>query len=120
MNDPLFAGINRVKDPKALTDLEKKHQPTIAAPAQVKAREPFAVTITVGQSMPHPDEGGHWIQWVELYAGEAYLARADLSATVSGTPVTFTLKLNQDTDLVARARCNLHGIWENRIPIKVE
>lgn len=120
MNDPLFAGVNRVKDPAAPTDLEKKHLPDISAPTEVKAREPFAVTITIGKNLPHPDEGGHWIQWLELYAGEGYLARADLTATVSATPVTFTLKLNQDSELVVRARCNLHGVWENRVPIKVQ
>ncbi|MBN1594866.1 hypothetical protein JW933_02965, partial [candidate division FCPU426 bacterium] len=91
-----------------MTDLEKKHLPEIEAPAEVKAREPFVATVTVGKNLPHPDEGGHWIQWVELYANEGYLARADLSATVSATPISFTLKLNEDTELVARIRCNLH------------
>jgi len=119
MHDPLFAGVNRVKNPAALTDLEKKHLPEIAAPREAKARQAFPVTVTVGKDAPHPDEGGHWIQWIELYAGDGYLARVDLSAGLSSTPVTFTIRLHQDAELVARARCNLHGVWENRVAVHV-
>ena len=119
MNEPLFNGINRVKDPAAMTDLEKKHVPDIQVPAQVKAREAFVVTITLGKHLPHPDEGGHWRQWVELYANEGYLGRAAMCATVSSTSVSFTVKLKESAELVVRARCNLHGVWENRVPIKV-
>ena len=119
MTEDLFTGINRVKDVSQKTDLEKKHLPTIHAPEEVKAREPFEVTIVVGEELAHPDEGAHHIQWVELFAGDAFLARADFTPTVSGTPVKFTLKLQEDTVLKAHARCNLHGVWEGTHELKV-
>lgn len=119
MADDLFRSINKVKDPNSKTDLEKKHYPTIDAPDSVKAREPFKVTITVGKELAHPDEGGHYIQWIELYAGEAYLARFDFTPTMTGSPVTITLKLNEDTTLRAIERCNLHGLWEGSKAITV-
>ena len=119
MEDILFRGINKVKDAARPTDLEKKHVPTIEAQEHVKAREPFDVKVTIGKELPHPDEGGHFIQWIELYADDAYLARFDFTPTVSGGPVTITCKLNYDTTLIARVRCNLHGLWESSKTIKV-
>lgn len=119
MADDLFKGINRVGDESAPTDLEKKHVPTIHAPEQVQAREPFEVKIVIGEKLAHPDEGAHHIQWVELFAGNAFLSRVDFTPTVSGSPVTMTLKLNEDTELKAHARCNLHGVWESRHTLKV-
>lgn len=66
-----------------------------------------------------PDEGGHHIQWLELFAGEAFLARVDFTPAVSGTPVTLILKLFEDTTLRLLARCNLHGLWEASRDLKV-
>lgn len=119
MNDELFVGINRIKDPANPTELEKKHLPTIVAPDEVPYREPFEVEIIVGKELPHPDKGDHFIQNVELYAGEAFLARCDFTPTVSGTPMRITLKLNYDTPLCARSRCNLHGVWESEKMIRI-
>ena len=117
--DDLFRGINRAKDPENLTEIEMKHLPTIDAPDSIKVREPFEAVIRVGRGLMHPDEGMHHIQWIELFAGNAFLARADFTPTVSGAPVTFTLKLNEDTTLRALARCNLHGVWESDRILKV-
>lgn len=119
MPEDVWKGLNRVKDKANKTDLEKKHIPTIHAPSEVKAREPFEVKIMVGEELAHPDEGAHHIQWVELFAGEAFLSRVDFTPTVSTSPITLTLKLNEDTVLKAHARCNLHGVWENSHPLKV-
>ena len=119
MNDDLFRGINRVKNSTNLTDLEKKHIPTIIAPDEAPYREPFEVEIIVGKDLPHPDHGDHFIQNVELYAGEAFLARSEFTPTVSGTPIHITLKLNYDTPLLARSRCNQHGVWESEKMIRI-
>ncbi len=118
-DDNLFAGINEVQDEANLTEIEMKHLPVIDAPDSVKVREPFDVSISIGKGLTHPDEGMHHIQWVELFAGEAFLARADFTPTVSGAPVRFTLKLNEDTTLQAVARCNLHGVWRSGKAISV-
>ncbi|MBU0567539.1 superoxide reductase [bacterium] len=119
MSENLFTVINRVKDTANPTDLEKKHTSNIEVPEPVKPHEPFEVKITIGKELAHPDEGGHHIQWLELFAGEAFLGRVDFTPMVSGSPVTLTLKLFEDTTLRALTRCNLHGLWEASRNLKV-
>ena len=65
VDQSLFEGINRVKDPSKKSPLEKKHAPAIAAPATVKAGEPFTVEVAVGESL-HDMGPAHWIEYVEL------------------------------------------------------
>jgi len=119
MSDDLFTGINKPKDLENMSDLEKKHYPTVEAPESASPRESFKVTVTVGKDLPHPDKGDHFIQWVDLYVDDAYLSRLDFTPTVSGTPVSVTLKLNYDCTIRAISRCNLHGMWEGSKKIKI-
>ena len=51
VDQTLFTGFNRVKDPAKKTPLEKSHAPVISAPASVKAGEPFPVTVSVGENL---------------------------------------------------------------------
>ena len=64
------------------------------------------VTVKVG-SVPHPMEEGHYIEWIEVRAGEAvcrkFLRPGD--APEAG----FALEAE---GLEARAYCNLHGLWK--------
>jgi len=116
----LFEGINHPADAANKTDLEKKHYPTIEVPGSVKAKESFDVAITLGKELAHPNEGGHFIQWVELYYNDVLIGRTELTPTIYEMPVTMRIKLEQSCTLKARARCNLHGIWENSVALKVE
>ncbi len=121
--EDLFKGINRVKDPSNMTDLEKKHDITIIAPEVVKAFEPFEIQLIVGEKLTHPNKAAHWIQYIELLIGEALVTRFEMSAaTISHPSVKMSITLPQwaSTELVARERCNMHGIWESRKPIKIE
>lgn len=117
----LFAGVNTPKDPANLTDLEKKHVPVIDAPAEVEADQCFTVTVEVGKLFPHPNELGHFIEFVELYAGHVYLGRADFTAVSTCPKVTFCVSLAKDLGpLRAFERCNLHGVWVSERAIKVK
>lgn len=117
----LFCGVNAVKDPQNMTDLEKKHVPVIEAPESVKKGEPFVVTVEVGHYMAHPNTMGHFIQWIELYSGDTFLARAELVPEFSSPKVTFPVMLKHGHPLIAIERCNLHGQWASEPkPIKVE
>jgi superoxide reductase len=115
----LFDGINHPKDLTNLSDLEKKHFPTIEVPEAIKAWEPFNVNVTIGKSLAHPNEGAHFIQWVELYYNEVLIGRTELTPTVYDMPVIFRVKLGKPGDLRVRSRCNLHGIWEGSTELKV-
>jgi len=109
--------LNRPKDWKNLTDMAKKHVPVIAAPAKVKAKEPFTAKVKVGgiDGVEHPNTLGHWINWVELYAGERLISRIEFAPELcDGYVAAINVTLNETATLKARGYCNLHGVWEGR------
>ena len=118
--EDLFCGVNMVKDPENMTDLEKKHQPVITAPQSVKKGECFEVLVEVGRFMEHPNEPGHYIEFVELYADHTYLSRTDLTARRTCPIVKTCMSLDHSHGkLRAFAHCNLHGTWEGQAEIEV-
>ena len=121
----LLTRVNKPADPKALTDLEKKHLPVIEAPDTVKAGEPFDVTVHVGKLLKHPNELEHHIECVELYVGYVRLAEMTLSGAMAEPKVTFSVKLDPalaagEGLLRAFEKCNMHGVWEATKPIAVK
>jgi len=116
----LFDGVNQIEDLQSLSDLEKKHAPIISAPASVKANEFFNVTVEVGKMLGHPNEMKHFIEFVELYADDRFLARADFTAETVRPEVTFSICLPGPIEqLRAFERCNVHGTWEWDSPVEV-
>lgn len=78
----------------------EKHVPVIEKTAQ-------GYKVSVG-SVPHPMEEKHWIEWIELAAGNKtyrqMLSPGEVPAAV------FCV----DADAVtARAYCNLHELWKS-------
>jgi len=113
-DDNLFCGVNRAADADNMTDLEKKHTPVITAPDGVDKDACFEVTVEVGKLLAHPNERGHYIQFVELYADETYLGRMDFTPVTTCPTATFCVSLDHvHQGLRAFAYCNLHGTWEN-------
>jgi len=117
----LYFGVNEPVDPRNLSDLEKKHIPVINAPQRVAKNEYFDVQVEVGSVIEHPNEYGHFIMSIDLYAGESFLAQASLTPVQTAAKATFTIKLqNPASELVAYAMCNLHGRWVGRKEIAVD
>jgi superoxide reductase len=116
----LFCGVNKVKDTSSMTDLEKKHLPVITAPKNVKKGQCFEILIEVGKLLAHPNEPGHYIEFIELYADHTYLARIDLTARRT-CPIMKTCVSLEHTHGKLRAftHCNLHGTWEGDEEIEV-
>jgi len=110
----LFCGINRPKSskPEEMSDLEKKHTPVIEISGKPEKGEPFEVTVKVGEHLKHPNEHGHFIQWIELYSGDTFLGRADFASERTNPKAVFTVKLDHIHPLKALGHCNLHGTWE--------
>jgi superoxide reductase len=118
--EDIFCGVNTVSEVDDATDLEKKHLPIITAPRKVKKGEHFEVTVEVGKLMQHPNEPGHFIQFIELYAGQTYLARMDFTAKTTCPVMKTCVSLDHGHNtLRAFERCNLHGVWENEVEIEV-
>lgn len=118
--EDIFCGVNVVKDPENMTDLEKKHLPVITAPKSVRKGECFEVAVEVGKLMQHPNELGHHIKLVELYAGQTYLARMDFTAKTACPTMKVCVELERNYGkLRAFEHCNLHGTWEGDADIEV-
>jgi len=125
VDQTLFTDINRVKDQAKKTPLEKSHAPAISAPVSVKAGEPFAVEVSVGENV-HVMGPSHWIEYIELAIGNEPAGRIDLQPKGYLKPkVTFMVTLPKEAapsgkvTLVAFQRCNLHGLWESSMDISV-
>lgn len=118
--EDIFCGVNLVKDTNQASDLEKKHLPIITAPKRVKKGECFEVTVEVGKLLAHPNEPGHFIQFIELYAGDTYLSRMDFTAKTTCPTMKICVSLDHaHGKLRAFERCNLHGCWEYEVDIEV-
>lgn len=120
--EDLFCGIKKAQS-KEMSDLEKKHTPVIEAPDAVKAGESFEVEVEVGKLLAHPNEAGHHFQWIELWHGDTFLVRLDLTPVFSDPKLVTWITLthpHDDLSLRALARCNLHGVWEGTKSIRVE
>ena len=116
----LLVGVNEAADANNLSDLERKHLPLLESPETVRKGELFEVRVTAGGLLSHPNEYKHFIQAIELYAGETFLARVDLTAVRTCPEATFRVSLQHPAEeLCAYARCNLHGVWVGRKPIAV-
>ncbi len=63
--------------------------------------------------MKHPNENAHYIEWIELYSGETFLARIDLVPRLTEPKVIFVVALDHAHPLIAKERCNLHGLWQS-------
>lgn len=116
----LFCGVNVAKDPDNMTELEEKHTPVITAPRSIRRGECFEVTVEVGKLMPHPNEPGHHIDFIELYAGHTYLARMDFTAKITGPTMKVYVVLDHiHGGFRAFGHCNLHGTWEGDVEIEI-
>lgn len=112
--------INKPADMNNLTDGEKKHLPVIHAPDSVVSGVAFDVTVRVGELMKHPNEEGHHIEWIELYAGNLLLCKATLTPVRAEPNVTFRVSLKEPGKLRAVESCNLHGLWEGEKDILIK
>ncbi|MFC1807164.1 class II SORL domain-containing protein [Candidatus Omnitrophota bacterium] len=117
----ILCGLNMPKDANTLTELEQKHMPVIDAPEKVGQSETFEVTIEVGKLKAHPNEPAHSIEWVELYCGDTFIFRINLAGSLSSPKVTLPITLTHaHGPLKARAKCNMHGLWEGIKDIQVQ
>ncbi len=104
----------------------EKHVPVI----EVSRKDDlYAVTVTVGKEIPHPNTTAHHIVWIELYfypAGEKFphmLGRFEFSAhgaSIDGSDTstiytqpraTCHFKSSKAGTLHAASYCNIHGLW---------
>lgn len=105
---PVLGPVNHCADVESASDFERKHTPFISAERDGDA---VRVSIAVGHYVPHPNQPDHFIQWIELYAGEASIARVDFVPVASAPDVRLVVSVPPGTTLRAVEHCNLHGLW---------
>jgi superoxide reductase len=111
---PILGPVNMVTDLEAATDFEKKHTPHIDID---QAGDTYHVTVTVGHEVSHPNQPDHFIDWIELYIGDAPIARFDLSPVVTSPVVSVAVDAEAGTVIRAVEHCNLHGLWAAEITL---
>jgi superoxide reductase len=115
----------------------EKHVPVIECADTAKAGEPFAVTVSVGKEIAHPNTTAHHIVWIALHyvpdgaKTSIELTRCEFSAhgaSVEGpdkgpaytqSAVTVSVKLAAPGKLYATAYCNIHGLWSSEKSVAV-
>lgn len=80
---------------------KEKHVPVLT-------REAGKVVVKVG-SEAHPMEEKHYIEWVEVIAGEKVYRKF---LQPGDKPEAVFTGLEDEGDIYAREYCNLHGLWK--------
>ena len=124
VDETLWQGINRVKDPENETGLELLHIPVITAPEKVKAGDVFNVDVAIGKEM-HPMGPTHWIEHVQLDIGNEpagnviFRSKGFLKAKTRFSVVPGEDLKGKKVSLVVTLKCNLHGIWQHYANVEV-
>jgi len=79
---------------------KEKHVPVIEKTAK-------GYKVKIG-SVPHPMEEKHYIEWIELIAGDK--SYRQFLTPGQAPEAEFEIKADQVT---AREHCNLHGLWRS-------
>ncbi len=125
VDESLWAGINRVKDPENETIVEKLHAPVITAPKKVKAGEPFDVGVAIGKTL-HVMGPKHWIEYAQLAIGNEpagtliFRSRGYLKPQAKFAVVLGDELKGKKVSLVVTTKCNLHGIWQSYVNVEVD
>ncbi len=116
---------------------KEKHTPVIEAPEKIKKGENFKVTVSVGKEIAHPNTTEHHIAWIDVYFyPEAekfpyHIGRFEFLSHGSSTngpntstvythpEATFVFKTEKSGTIFAFSYCNIHGLWQNALEIKV-
>ena len=80
---------------------QEKHVPVIEKTEK-------GTLVKVG-SAPHPMEGDHFIEWIEIIVGDKY-GRKFLRP---GDKPEVEFEINYADNMMARDYCNVHGLWRS-------
>jgi superoxide reductase len=115
----------------------EKHVPVIECADSVKADAMFAVKVTLGKEIAHPNTTEHHIRWITLFfqpedakftyqvARFEFTAHGESGAGANQGPVythhegCTSMKVTKPGTLLAVAYCNIHGLWQSSKPLKL-
>jgi len=100
-------------------DYFDRHTPVIHCEETAKEGEKLKVKIKLGTEYPHPDVPEHFINYVQLWNRETFLAEAHFTPGVLGNKpgyveVDFYIVPGPvSMNLSAMAVCTNHGLWQS-------
>ena len=124
VDEKLWQGVNRVKDPARETGLDKLHSPVIRAPQKVKAGEVFPVEVSIGE-IPHPMGPTHWIEHLQLNIGNqpagnvVFRSHGYVKAAAKFDAVVGDELKGKTVSLIVEIKFNIHGIWQNHANVEI-
>ena len=109
----------------------EKHVPVIHAPEKVKLGDLVDIKVMVGEEIAHPNTFEHYISWIKVYyqpEGHKFpIEIGSFNFTAHGESELFTepnvslrFKPSKCGTIYAESYCNIHGLWENSVELKVE
>lgn len=115
----VFKAIDIEKEEKEIKrDYLDRHMPTIICEDITKRDQRFKVKIRVGNNYDHPDDHDHYINYIQLWNRETFLAEAHFTPGVMGNKsghveVDFYIVPKISMNLCAMALCTKHGLWQS-------
>ena len=116
----------RVFTPVDINSLDKnlqkdyfdRHSPILDCANSVNEGEKFKVKVRVGTEYVHPDDGDHFISYVQLWNREQLLAETKIfpgamSNKPSQVEVDFYIIGKVSMNLTAMSYCTKHGLWQS-------
>lgn len=115
----------------------ERHIPVIDCPENVAAGKPFAISVTIGKDVNHPNTTDHHIKWVQVFfrpendkfsyqiAHCDFAAHGDSAAgpgkgpVVTDHRVSVVVSVNGTGRIYALSLCNRHGLWESGKDLQV-
>ncbi len=115
--------INKYQDISEIERESKKdyidrHSAFVLCDSKATVGEKFKVRVRVGDQYKHPDDFDHYIQWIQLWDGERFLAETHFTAGAMGNEPTnvevdFYIIPKKKLKLTANAYCTKHGLWQS-------
>jgi superoxide reductase len=115
----------------------EKHAPVIECPQNIEADSVFAVNVSVGKEIAHPNTTEHHVSWIDVFfkpdgikfahhvgrfefKGHGESVKGPNEGPIYTEPnVTFAMKLKTSGTFTALALCNIHGLWESTKEVKI-
>jgi superoxide reductase len=116
----VFTPVDISKEEKELRrDYFDRHTPVIVCQDRVKEGEKFRVKVRLGTEYAHPDDPDHYIQYIQLWNRETFLAEVHFAPGTLGNKAEhmevdfFIVPGPVSMNLSAMAACTKHGLWQS-------
>jgi superoxide reductase len=116
----VFKPVDITKEEKeARKDYFDRHTPVVICNGSVKEGEKLKVKVRLGTEYAHPDQPDHFINYIQLWNRETFLAETHFAPGVLGNKpgfveVDFYIVAGPvSMNLSAMAVCTNHGLWQS-------